>query len=143
MYHSKDASEEYRKKVQTRLSKMRSDIEKQINTAKRQGRRNNRNQNIYGLANSYNHWAWLVSNTEGDFDKAVKYSQRSLEIQPGSPSYLDTLGRCYFSAGEVEKALEVQREAVSMQPHLIVMQRQLQLFEEELAKREAVASPGE
>ena len=28
----------------------------------------------------YNQWAWLVSNTEGDFQKAIRYSHRSLEL---------------------------------------------------------------
>jgi tetratricopeptide (TPR) repeat protein len=83
---------------------------------------------------SLNHWAWLVSNTEGDFRKAVKFSLRSLQLSPGSPSYLDTLGRCYYSAGDLENAIRYQREAVKKHPHMQVMQRQLVLFEKEFAQ---------
>lgn len=83
----------------------------------------------------YNHWAWLISNTEGDYEQAVKYSLRSLELSPDSPSYLDTLGRCYYAAGDLEKAVKFQREAVRRHPHLQVMRDQLQLFESALAER--------
>jgi len=83
----------------------------------------------------YNHWAWLVSNTEGDFAQAVKHSLRSLELSPDSPSLLDTLGRCYYAVGELENAVRVQREAVRRHPHLQVMGDQLELFESALAER--------
>ncbi|NOZ39712.1 MAG: hypothetical protein GXP24_05745, partial [Planctomycetes bacterium] len=69
-----------------------------------------------------------------DYAKAVQYSLRSLELEPGSPSYLDTLGRCYYAVGDFENAVKVEREAVAKHPHLMVLQRQLQLFEDELQK---------
>ncbi len=84
-------------------------------------------------ANNYNHWAWLVSNTEGDYQQALAYSLRSLELQQGSASYLDTLGRCYYAVGDLENAVRYQQQAVQKHPHLSVMQRQLKLFEQELA----------
>ncbi len=84
----------------------------------------------------YNQWAWLIANTEGDFQKAVRYSRRSLELEPETASFLDTLGRCYYSAGEYEKAAEAQRKAVALIPHMQVMQRQLRQFEKKLAEVE-------
>ncbi|TWT85671.1 hypothetical protein Pla123a_04780 [Posidoniimonas polymericola] len=83
----------------------------------------------------YNQWAWLIANTEGDFDKAVRYSLRSLEISKQNPGYLDTLGRCYYAAGDLEKAVETQRRAVELSPQYKVMQRQLEFFEQELSKQ--------
>ena len=83
----------------------------------------------------FNQWAWLVSNTEGDFAKAVEYSRRSLELSPEEPSYLDTLGRCYYAAGDLESAAKSQRRAVELSPHYEVMQRQLAQFERELAAK--------
>lgn len=136
MYHSKEASDAYRKQTRARLVSAKSKLESVILSIKRKAKRSSPQLNRL-LAHHCNHWAWLVSNTEGDFAKAVKYSQQSLELQPGSPSYLDTLGRCHYAAGDIENALKVQREAVSKQPHLMVMQRQLQLFEETLRDREA------
>lgn len=84
---------------------------------------------------NYNQWAWLISNTVGDYEKAVRYSQRSLQLQPEDAGYLDTLGRCYFAAGDLEKAVNTQRRAVAKLPHMQVMQRQLKQFEESLAAK--------
>jgi tetratricopeptide (TPR) repeat protein len=83
----------------------------------------------------HNQWAWLISNTEGDFQKAVEHSKKSLELSPEEPSYLDTLGRCYFSAGEIEEAVKTQRRAVELAPHYQVMRRQLAEFERALAAK--------
>ena len=84
---------------------------------------------------AYNQWAWLISNTEGDFSKAVRYSQKSMEVLGQEVGgYLDTLGRCYYALGDLERAVEVQRRAVEMQPHMQVIKRQLVMFEEALAK---------
>lgn len=82
-----------------------------------------------GEAGPFNQWAWLVANTEGDFEKAVRYSRRSLQISPDTAGYLDTLGRCLFSAGRLEEALEVQRRAVELEPRMQVLRRQLEEFE--------------
>jgi tetratricopeptide (TPR) repeat protein len=83
----------------------------------------------------YNQRAWLISNTEGDYAQAVEHSLRSLELSPEEPSYLDTLGRCYFAVGDVENAVEAQRKAVELAPHFQIMQRQLKEFEDALAAR--------
>ena len=89
----------------------------------------------------YNQWAWLVSNTEGDFQRAVRYSQRSLELnnggESGSGSYLDTLGRCYYAIGDYEKAVKYERQALTKVDNMQVMQRQLALFEKALADKKA------
>ncbi len=85
-----------------------------------------------GEATFYNQWAWLISNTEGDFERAVRYSHRSLELRPDTASFLDTLGRCYYSTGDYATAILYQRQAIEGQPHLQVMQRQLALFEKKL-----------
>ncbi len=119
MYRLKDANAAYRKQTQQRIAKSLRSVEAAMKKSKQDSQ-------------WYNHWAWLVSNTEGDFAKAVQYSLRSLELEPGSPSYLDTLGRCYYAVGDLENAVKVEREAVAKYPHLMVMQRQLQFFEKEL-----------
>jgi hypothetical protein len=48
------------------------------------------------------------------------------------------LGRCYYSAGNYEKAVESQREAVRLIPHMQVMQRQLKVFEKTLAEKKPI-----
>jgi tetratricopeptide (TPR) repeat protein len=88
-------------------------------------------------ASPYNQWAWLVSNTEGDFQKAIRYSHRSLELnthgESGAASFLDTLGRCYYAAGDYKSAVKYERKAMEKNDYLQVMRRQLALFEKALA----------
>lgn len=90
---------------------------------------------------AYNQWAWLVSNTEGDFQKAIRYSKRSLELNDngdsGAASYLDTLGRCYYAAGDYENAVQCERQALEKVNYMQVMRRQLALFEKALAEKKA------
>ena len=130
------AKDVYRKKVRIRLVEAKQNLEKNIRSVNRLSakQRQNPGYNV-AIAQWHNHWAWLVSNTEGDFKKAVKFSKRSLKLSPGSPSYLDTLGRCYYAAGDLENAIKVQREAIEKHPHMQVMQRQLKQFEDELQNR--------
>jgi Flp pilus assembly protein TadD len=122
MYRLEGASKAYRQDTLQKIDQVQRAMEQVIRQSPRD-------------AQGYNQWAWLISNTEGDFAKAVQYSQRSLELEPGSASYLDTLGRCYYAAGELEKAVSVQREAITKHPHLQVMQRQLALFESALQQK--------
>jgi len=94
-------------------------------------------QKIYNdrVALMCNQIAWLVGNTYGDFDEAVKLSQRSLELRPEYPGYLDTLGRCFYAAGDLENAVKHQSQAVKLDPHSGQMRRQLEFFKKELAAK--------
>jgi tetratricopeptide (TPR) repeat protein len=97
-------------------------------------------------ATPYNQWAWLISNTEGDYQQAIRYSHRSLELIPAAAgesagaSYLDTLGRCYYAAGDLENAVKYQRQAVAKVNYMQIMQRQLELFEKALAEKQEAGS---
>lgn len=96
-----------------------------------------------GTVQSRNEWAWLVSNTEGDYDKAIRYSLKSIELfyrvpeneRTNGAGLIDTLGRCYYAAGQFEEAVAQQRRAVELSPHLRVLRRQLEQFEKALAER--------
>lgn len=89
----------------------------------------------YELAKAHNQFAWLVANTEGDFEAAVASSHESLKLRPGEPAYLDTLGRCYFANGDLPNAIKYQSQAVRKEPHSGQMARQLALFKRELEKK--------
>jgi len=99
---------------------------------------------------AYNQWAWLVANTEGDYQKAIRYSHRSIElIPPGAgdsagASFLDTLGRCYYAAGDLKNAVKYQRQAIEKVDYMQVMHRQLALFEKTLAEKQGATqrAPG-
>jgi tetratricopeptide (TPR) repeat protein len=85
------------------------------------------------LASYYNQFAWLVANTQGDYQEALRASHRSLVLSPDNPSYLDTLGRCYYAVGDLKNAVKYQKRAVRLEPYTQTMRRQLKLFQEELA----------
>lgn len=78
------------------------------------------------LAMACNQYAWLLVNTQGDLQLATQLSQRSLELVPDQPDYLDTLARCYGSAGKLEQAIALQRRALQLEPFSPPFQRQLQ-----------------
>lgn len=94
------------------------------------------------LAMAHNQLAWLVANTTGDYDEALRSSHRSLELRPGEAGYLDTLGRCYFAKGDLESAVRYQREAVRLDPHSGQIVRQLKMFEKALADARKEAGAG-
>ncbi len=95
----------------------------------------------------YNEMAWLVANTEGDIDEALRLSHKSVElvrIESASDSdfkrlgqYLDTLGHCYYAKQDFENAVKYQSEAAKLDPHTQAISRQLAVFREALAKSKA------
>lgn len=92
--------------------------------------REQRRQSESDLASNCNQLAWLLGKCQSNPDEAVRLSQRSLELSPDDPAYLDTLGRCYFSAGQIDKAIESQKRAVELSPHDRLMRAQLDEFEQ-------------
>ena len=85
----------------------------------------------------YNQLAWLLSNTERDQQEALECSLKSLELSPNNPGLLDTLGRCYYALGDYANAVKYQSQAVELNPHSGLMKKQLTLFREALAKKQA------
>jgi tetratricopeptide (TPR) repeat protein len=92
------------------------------------------------LSQACNQYAWLVGNTIGDYDKAVRMSHKSLELRPATYSYLDTLGRAYFGKGDVANAVKYQGQAVKLSPYSGLIRRQYEFFVSE-AKTRGVKLP--
>lgn len=82
----------------------------------------------------YNQYAWLVGNTEGDKQRALRYSLKSLELSPDEPGYLDTLAHCYYGLGDFENAVKHQTRAVELDRHSQQMARALEKFRKAAAK---------
>lgn len=94
------------------------------------------------LAIASNLYAWLVGNTFGDFDDAIKWSQESvkisqrlLDLKPHYPGFLDTLGRCYYAKGDLASAVKHQSLAVKLNPDSGQLRRQLKFFLQEAKVR--------
>lgn len=131
MYRFPQADADWHRGVVDRIHKMADKFQRDIDDNPRD-------------PSNYNQWAWLISNTEGDVHRAIRYSQRSLELnnhgESGESSFLDTLARCYFAAGDYENAVKYERRAIEKNDHLQVMRRQLAEFEQALAKKKGEAS---
>jgi tetratricopeptide (TPR) repeat protein len=91
--------------------------------------------------NTYNEYAWLVSNTEGDFAKALRYSRRSLRDSFDNASYLDTLAHCQAAVGNLTAAIRTQRLAMRHEPHNRIIRLNLAAFEARAAVRQPAATP--
>jgi tetratricopeptide (TPR) repeat protein len=94
------------------------------------------------LAVACNQYAWLVGNTYGDFDEAVKLaheavkiSQEVLDLRPSQGGFLDTLGRCYFAKDDLVNAVKYQSQAVKLNSGSGQIRRQLAFFVQEARNR--------
>jgi tetratricopeptide (TPR) repeat protein len=145
MYQVDSAPAEFRSKTLTALAKARNDYEQEIATLEKSQTEAYVDSTLPVLPNrlptAFNDYAWLVANTEGDFQAALKNSQRSLELSPAESAYMDTLARCYFAVNDLPNAVKYQRMAVERSPNVAQMQRQLKIFEGALAKIENASDP--
>jgi Tfp pilus assembly protein PilF len=85
----------------------------------------------------YNQYAWLVANTEGDFDLALEYSLKSVELRPNSGGLQDTLAHCYFAKQDYANAVKTQEQAARLEANSHTIKRALEKFRK--AKEEATA----
>jgi hypothetical protein len=115
----------------------RADAVRRINEALRQIE--NEIQGMPEDANGYNEWAWLVANTEGDAEKATRYSKQSLVKSFDNSSYLDTLAHCRAAAGDLAGAVRWQSLAQRKEPHNHTIRKNLERFQTLAAK--AAAQP--
>jgi Tfp pilus assembly protein PilF len=66
-----------------------------------------------------NDLAWLLCDrgtTKADLDKALTLAQKALEIRPGEPVLLDTLGWVQYRKGDLERALPNLEQAQAKLP---------------------------
>ena len=115
-YRLPDPTPEYRKQILDLINQAAAKLRAQIAKSPNQ-------------STPYNQFAWLIANTEGDYDRAIEYSKRSLILRPErNGGYYDTLARCYFAKGDYENALKYQTKAAELEPHSGLIARQLELF---------------
>ncbi len=117
-----DASAEYRANTHKLIVKKLNQLREQIGD-------NN-------AAQPCNEFAWLVANTEGDLDEALRYSQRSLELTgENNGSYRDTLARVYYAKGDFDEALKQQTEAAASLPHNRTILKQVEVYRAKVAEK--------
>lgn len=139
MYRVDPPSEQWRagvlRRIEAASGHFRDEMEEHDKQVARAPSEPTRNWARRQLASAANQYAWLVSNTTGNYDEALRASKRSLEIRSDTGGYLDTLGRCYYAKGDLENAVKYQQKAVDVEPHSRQIRRQLEFFKRELAKQ--------
>lgn len=139
-----DGDEPFKKFYDEKFSAMRETFrslvaqEEEANAKSTRGRERTLESN---LAHYCNQLAWLLGKCESDSAEALRLSLRSLELAPDQPAYLDTLARCYFSAGQVDKAIEAQKKAIKIAPYERMMVAQLDEFERAKSKSKVAPTP--
>jgi tetratricopeptide (TPR) repeat protein len=122
-YRVPDATADYRANIRKLIVKKLNELREQI------GDNNNG-------AQPCNEFAWLVANTEGDFDEALRYSKRSLELTgENNGSYLDTLAHVYYAKGDFDEALKQQTAAAASLPHNRTILKQLEVYRKKVAEK--------
>ncbi len=136
MYRLPNQTEEQileRRKLQQRISlELRSEIDARERDLKRENPRFQATEQS-SLANQMNTLAWLIANTEGNFEEALHLSRKACSLSPNRSAYLDTLAHCYAALDRYSEAIEQQRRALALEPHQPSLIAALQHFEAQLA----------
>jgi tetratricopeptide (TPR) repeat protein len=142
MYRAQPDDHEWRSAVRKHIQQAAKTFRDQIQQVQQQSTQvdNEEVREVFNhqLALFCNQLAWLIGNTEGDYEEAVRLSRKSLELRPNTAGYLDTLGRCYYAKGDYENAVKYQSRAVELDPHSGLMRRQLELFQRALERRKPI-----
>ena len=75
-----------------------------------------------------NNTAWLSATCNRDLERAQELSEKAVRIEPDSATYLDTLAEIHFRRGRKQKALELMRRCIELDPEELHFQRQLKRF---------------
>jgi tetratricopeptide (TPR) repeat protein len=138
LYRLDDASEQAvaeRKKIQREvMNELKKEIEQYERNLRRENLRMQATDQLT-LANQMNTFAWLVCNTEGNFEEALFLSRKACAMAPNRSAYLDTLAHCYASLGRYREAVEQQRKAVALEPHQASLSNALKRFEAKLQEQ--------
>ncbi len=118
-YHLPNQDPDYRKQTRELIGRAVTGMREEIERAPEE-------------ATGYNQLAWLIGNTEGDFDEALRLVQKSIELGPDNGAYYDTMGRVYYARGDYPNAVKYQSLAAELEPHSGLILKQLQLFKDQL-----------
>jgi tetratricopeptide (TPR) repeat protein len=124
-YQLADAAGDYRATIRRLIEKRLCELREQVADLE---------PNI-AAAQPCNEFAWLVANTEGDLDEALRFSKRSIELlglYGAYGPYCDTLARVYYAKGDLANAVKQQARAAEMLPHNRAVQNQLALFRKKM-----------
>lgn len=77
-----------------------------------------------------NQLAWILANTGGDDELALKSIDEALSYCPDNPGFLDTLAHVYHLKGEKERAIATECRAIAIAPQIQLFRKALKQFEQ-------------
>ena len=82
----------------------------------------------------YNDFAWALATRKLYPARALELALRAYELAPDDANVMDTVAEAYYAAGENEKAVAWEKEALAQDPGNAFFAEQLKKFEEAAAK---------
>jgi hypothetical protein len=77
----------------------------------------------------HNSIAWISAVCHRNLPEALKHARKANELMPESAGYLDTLAEVHFQSGDTEKAVELIRKCVKLEPKRVYFGKQLKRME--------------
>jgi hypothetical protein len=74
---------------------------------------------------AHNNAAWLMARCRRDLDGALEHARKGVELESDNAGHLDTLAEVHFQRGDKEKAVELMKKCVKMQPTYEYFRNQL------------------
>ncbi|MEK6709309.1 MAG: tetratricopeptide repeat protein [Nitrospinota bacterium] len=79
-------------------------------------------------APSLNRLAWFHAIEEKNIERGIELSRRSLELQPDTPAFLDTLAELFYRNGQALEAVSYIQRAIRLDPNNRYFRLQLEKF---------------
>ncbi|MGL6226413.1 MAG: hypothetical protein ACRC10_07285 [Thermoguttaceae bacterium] len=77
-----------------------------------------------------NQLAWILANTGGDYELALKSVEEALLFCPDNPGFLDTLAHVYHLNRENDRAIATESRAIAIAPQIQLFRKALKQFEQ-------------
>jgi len=81
-------------------------------------------------AHHHNSTAWLAARCNRRLDAALTHAQTAVRLAPDKAAYLDTLAEVHHARGNKQKATELSRRCIEMEPQSKIYPEQLKRFQQ-------------
>jgi hypothetical protein len=76
-----------------------------------------------------NQVAWLSARCRRKLNRGLKHADRALELSPDNAAYTDTLAEVHFQLGNRDRAIELIKRCIELEPGIAYFRRQFKRFQ--------------
>jgi tetratricopeptide (TPR) repeat protein len=73
----------------------------------------------------HNNTAWLAVRCRRDLDAALAHARKAAELNPDDSGHIDTLAEVHFQRGDKDKAIELMKKCIDLDPKSAYFRKQL------------------